>query len=144
MPEKSDNDAYRFTWLIRRLFRGMEQEAAEYRKRLRVSAADRAVMELLHSDGALSVPDIARRYGVSRQHVQVTVNSLVARGRASAMDNPGHKRSPLITLTAKGRTDLDALLERERALADRLFAGIPGDDRRRTRETLEKLLGNLS
>ena len=52
-------------------------------------------MEFLYPKEALSVPDIARRYDVSRQHVQVTVNTLVERGLARGTVNPRHKRSPL-------------------------------------------------
>lgn len=144
MPEEFDNDAYRVTWLIRRLFRAMEHEAGEHRKNLSISTADRAVLELIHPDGELSVPEIARRYGVSRQHVQVTVNGLMDKGLVSTVNNPVHKRSPLIAPTARGRAVFDAVLERDRDTVDQLFEGIPQEDRRRTRETLEKLLDKLS
>lgn len=144
MPEEFDNDAYRITRLIRRLFRAMEREEGEHRKGLSLSTAERAVLELIHPDGELSVPEIARRYGVSRQHVQVTVNGLMDKGLASTLNNPVHKRSPLIAQTARGRAVFNAVLERDRDAMDRLFEGIPHEDRRRTRETLEKLLDKLS
>lgn len=144
MPEEFDNDAYRITWLIRRVVRAMEQEAGEHRKSLSISKADRAVLEFIHPDGGLSVPEIARRYGVSRQHVQVTVNALIDKGLVSTVNNPVHKRSPLIAPTARGRAVFDAVLERDRDVVDRLFKDIPHEDRRRTRETLEKLFYKLS
>ena len=80
MPQLQTDKAYEVTWLIRRLFRAMGALADDYLADANLSAADRAVMEFLYPDRELSVPDIARRYDVSRQHVQVTVNGLLARG----------------------------------------------------------------
>ena len=68
---------------------------------LGVSAADRAVMEFLYPDEKLSVPEIAERYQVSRQHVQMTVNELLESGFLTKKVNPRHKRSQLIALTSK-------------------------------------------
>lgn len=144
MSEEFDNDAYRITRLIRRLFRAMEHEAGEHRKSLSISTADRAVLELIHPDSELSVPEIARRYGVSRQHVQVTVNGLMNKSLVATVNNPVHKRSPLIVQTARGRAVFDAVLQHDRDAVNRLFEGIPHEDRRQTRATLEKLLEKLS
>src|SRR5215472_12948028 len=51
----------------------------------------------------LTVPQIARRMGLTRQAVQVSVNQLRAEGLAEARDNLDHRRSPLIGLTELGR-----------------------------------------
>ena len=71
---------YEVTWLIRRLFRAMAQLADDYLRAHGLAAADRAVLEFLYPDEALSVPEIATRYQVSRQHIQVTVNTLLEDG----------------------------------------------------------------
>lgn len=55
------------------------------------------------SSGSFTVPQIARRLGVSRQNVQRLVNELVAEGFAGYADNPDHKASPLIELTPIGQ-----------------------------------------
>lgn len=144
MADDIDGDAYRITWLIRRIFRALGHKASESLTGMGISAAERAVMEFLYPDRQLSVPDIARRYQASRQHVQVTVNSLIRKSLASATDNPGHKRSPLITLTEAGRDRLRTVLERDRQAIEELFADVPQEDCRRARATLEKLLNNLS
>jgi DNA-binding MarR family transcriptional regulator len=57
--------------------------------------------------GQLTVPQIARRLGVSRQNVQRVVNDLVAEGQATYSPNPDHKASPLVTLTKRGDQSLD-------------------------------------
>ena len=99
---KATTDAYKTTWLIRRLFRAMAEKADGYLQESGITAADRAVMEFLYPDSALTVPDIAGRYQVSRQHVQVTANRLIEEGLLISSDNPRHKLSPLLRLSERG------------------------------------------
>ena len=135
---------YEVTWLVRRLFRAMAQVADGYLRVHGLSAADRAVLEFLYPDTALSVPEIARRYQVSRQHVQVTVNRLVQEGFLETQANPKHKRSPLIALTRIGRDMFTKIRHVETKHVDTMFAGIPDDDVETTRRTLEAIyLHNL-
>lgn len=143
MSTRSDK-AYEVTWLIRRLFRAMAATADEYLAEAELSAADRAVMEFLYPDHALSVPDIARRYTVSRQHVQVTVNSLVTRGLLRSSPNPQHKRSRLIRLSSLGRDTFADIHRRESALVASMFADIPDDWLNATHQTLRLLYRKLS
>ena len=130
---------YEITWLIRRLFRAMAQLANDYLQSHGVSAADRAVLEFLYPDAALSVPEIATRYQVSRQHIQVTVNALLEDGFLETRPNPRHKRSPLFALTHVGRELFRKIRARESELLDQLFADIPTDDIESTRRTLEAM-----
>ena len=135
----SQTPEYEVTWLIRRLFRAMAQVADQYLKAHGLSVADRAVLEFLYPDEALSVPGIASRYQVSRQHVQVTVNALVEDGFLETRTNPRHKRSPLIALTRIGRDLFAKIRKVESEHVDALFADIPGDDVEATRRTLEAM-----
>jgi DNA-binding MarR family transcriptional regulator len=127
---------YEVTWLIRRLFRAMAQFADRYLQAHGLSAADRAVLEFLYPEYELSVPEIATRYQVSRQHVQVTVNALLEDGFLESRQNPRHKRSPLFALTRVGRELFSRIRAAESELLDALFAGIPMDDIECTRQTL--------
>jgi DNA-binding MarR family transcriptional regulator len=61
------------------------------------------------STGTFTVPQIARRLGVSRQNVQRIANALVAEALARYADNPDHKSSPHLVLAAAGRTVLRKL-----------------------------------
>ena len=54
------------------------------------------------SDGALTVPQAARRLGVTRQAVQRVANELVRDGLVDLGANPDHQTSPLLTLTEHG------------------------------------------
>ena len=69
----------------------------------RITVGGRAVLELLHDSGALTVPQIARRLDLARQGVQRLANDLESVGHLAQQPNPDHKRSSLYTLTATGR-----------------------------------------
>jgi DNA-binding MarR family transcriptional regulator len=137
------NDAYKVTWLIRRLFRAMAEEADAYLRHSGLTAADRAVMEFLYPDSKLTVPQIARRYHVSRQHVQVTANRLLEEGLLRAHENPQHKRSPLLRLSQLGRDTFTEIRRNEDTLLDALYTDIEIADIATTRRTLESLLRNF-
>ena len=138
------NDAYKVTWLVRRLFRAMAEKADAYLQGSGLTAADRAVMEFLFPDAQLTVPDIARCYQVSRQHVQVTVNRLLDRGLLRSGDNPRHRRSPLIRLSRDGRSAFAEIRRTESELLDDVFSNVAIADIATTKRTLETLLIELS
>lgn len=141
---KSYSDAYKVTWLIRRLFRAMNDMADDYLRDAGLTAADRAIMEALFPHDRRTVPDIARHYDVSRQHVQATINHLLDQGLVRAEANPRHKRSPLLRLSRSGLDVFRKLRNREGALLDAVFADIEIADVAVTRRTLEKLLTRIS
>ena len=71
-----------------------------------------------------TVPQIARRLGVSRQNVQRIAESLVRDAKANFVGNPDHRTSPHLVLTDGGRATLARLTQaagtEHKALADRL------------------------
>ena len=108
---------------------------------LEVTTAMRAVMETLSASGAMTVPQIAKLKGVTRQHIQLLADALCEASLAVVKENPAHRRSSLIALTEKGKRafakmqsrevpvievlagDFDALeLERATAVLNRLVA----------------------
>jgi len=135
----SETSQYQVIWLVRRLFRSMAQVADGYLAAHGLSAADRAVLEFLYPEETLSVPEIANRYQVSRQHVQVTVNALLEDGFLETRTNPRHKRSPLIALTYVGRELFRKIRNTESGYVDALFVDIPTEDIECTRRTLEAI-----
>jgi DNA-binding MarR family transcriptional regulator len=137
-------DPYRITWLVRRLFRSMAQEADAYLGALGVSAAERALLEFLHPDRERTVPEIARAYRVSRQHIQTLANALAERELLEFRENPRHRRSPKLALSTAGRRLFRRIQGRDEKAIRKLFKGLPAADCRRTRETLERLLSRLA
>lgn len=135
----ADSPQYEVTWLVRRLFRALAQLANTSLQAHGLSAADRAVLEFLYPDTALSVPEIAARYQVSRQHIQVTVNTLVEDGFLESRPNPRHKRSPLFALTRVGHELFNKIRAAESEMLDDWFANIPTHDVECTRRTLRTM-----
>ena len=131
---------YEVVWLVRRLFRAMADTADQYLKDDELTAADRAVMEFLYPEQQLSVPAIAAKYRVSRQHVQVTVNQLISRGLIRALANPQHKRSPLMRLSELGRETFAEIRRNESVIIEKMFADLRSEDVDVTRQLLRSLL----
>jgi len=62
----------------------------------------------------MTVPQVARRLGVSRQHILRLTNELVDEGLVELRPNPDHKTSPLVHLTPAGEATLHAINEAAR------------------------------
>ncbi|OBK09889.1 MarR family winged helix-turn-helix transcriptional regulator [Mycobacterium asiaticum] len=92
---------------------------------------------------ALTVPQAARRLGVTRQGVQRVANDLVAGELAEFSPNPDHRTSPLLVLTENGRRVLRAITERATDVNNRLADAITPAALHATRDTLERLIITL-
>ena len=90
-----------------------------------------------------TVPQIARRMGMSRQGVQRVADLLKADGLITYDQNPDHARSPLLRLTKKGarleRQLSDAGSEWSRAISD----GLPARDLDRAISVVRALIKRL-
>ena len=62
-------------------------------------------------EAPLSVAQIARNRGLTRQSVRRTANVLKDKGFVEFQDNPNHQRSKLVVLNKKGRNVLDQVTE---------------------------------
>jgi len=72
----------------------------------------------------LTVPQIARRMGLTRQAVQASVNRLLSEGLVETRENLDHRRSPLIRLTSLGREKYEALDRRQIRWINELSVGL--------------------
>ena len=79
-------------------------------------ASGRGVLYELLELGPRSVPEMARRRLVSRQHVQMVVNALLEAGLVDQLENPAHRRSSLIGLTPRGLKVASTMRRRESRL----------------------------
>ena len=96
------------------------------------------------SDRPLTVPQIARRMGITRQSVQASVNRLQGDGLIEAEENPDHRRSPLIQLTELGRAKYAGLHRRQVSWVNTLAAGLNVSDLATTARVLEELSDRLN
>jgi DNA-binding MarR family transcriptional regulator len=101
---------------VRSLFHELSVVAQEVHGGSPLAGGLRGVLVNLLEDGDQTVPTLARRRPVSRQHIQTLVNELLRDGLVVRISNPAHKRSKLVSLTPKGRRTITAMLERENRL----------------------------
>ena len=105
---------------IRRAFQDLKTYVDRLHVDSGVNASMRAVLEYLGDDGAASVPQIARDKNVSRQHIQIIADRLREDGLVRLRDNPAHKRSALIAMTARGRTAFQRIRVKEQVVLQEL------------------------
>jgi DNA-binding MarR family transcriptional regulator len=91
----------------------------------------------------LTVPQIARRMGLTRQAVQASVNRLAAERLVTTDENPDHRRSPLIRVTELGGKRYAALDRRQITWINELAAGFKLSDLTTTARVLQELSNRL-
>ncbi|GAA1947109.1 MarR family transcriptional regulator [Brevibacterium antiquum] len=96
--------------LYRRATRTFEQD------RIGLPVGVRAVLELLSLTTAQPVPRIAETLLLSRQFVQRSVDHGIELGIFELQNNPAHRRSRLVSVTAEGRSTIERVLQREQEL----------------------------
>jgi len=91
----------------------------------------------------LTVPQIARRMGLTRQAVQASVNRLLSDGLVEAAENPEHRRSPLIRMTEPGSRKYAAIQKRQAAWVNELAAGLKRSELATAARVLQALSNRL-
>jgi DNA-binding MarR family transcriptional regulator len=87
-----------------------------------------------------TVPQIARRLGVSRQNVQRIADLLVAEDWAAFAPNPDHRASPYLVLSKRGQAALARLTKAAGAYHAQLVRGLAGTDIKSIHRLLRQLL----
>ena len=95
------------------------------------------------ADRPLTVPQIARRMGLTRQSVHATVKRLVSDGLVELVPNADHQRSQLVRMTARGERRYAAIDKRQVAWVNQLARGIDRVDLETTSRVLEELCARL-
>lgn len=131
------------TQAVRATFNRLKALGDRLHSDLEITTAMRAVMETLNSSGAMTVPQIAKVKGVTRQHVQLLADSLCEAGLASVKDNPAHKRSSLIVLTDKGKRAFAKMSAREVPVIDEIAQTFGAEELDRATRVLQRLAALL-
>jgi DNA-binding MarR family transcriptional regulator len=92
------------------------------------------------SVGQHTVPQIARRLGVTRQNVQRIADLLVTERWARFEPNPDHRGSPFLILNARGQTALADLTRSAEAYHAKLARKLAGADVKAVHRGLKRLL----
>ncbi|ROS75189.1 MarR family transcriptional regulator [Curtobacterium sp. PhB130] len=89
-----------------------------------ITPAHTTVLAHLDDDAALSIAELARRAGVTRQTMHRAVAQLIGEGLLTSKPGPGFPRSTLIEYTPAGHhrrtVAMHVLLELEQKFADRV------------------------
>ena len=101
------------------------------------------VMSAAASDRPLTVPQIARVLGVTRQNVQRIADLLVAEGAAEYRGNPDHRASPHLVLTRRGQVALGRLTKAAGGYHDRIARKLSAADTVSLQRGLRRLLEAL-
>jgi len=88
--------------------------------------------------GEFTVPQIARRLGVTRQNVQRVVADLASHGLVVLAQNPDHKTSPLVRLTDSGRRALTTINDVADETHKRMQETFTNDDVEALRSLLQR------
>lgn len=99
---------------------------------------------LVQTGGLETVSRLARDMGLTRQSVQRVVNEMVNDGLLTFEDNPHHKRSKLIRMTAEGEKVFTAALEIQLPWVKELSEGISKKKLVEARQVLELLRHRLA
>ena len=94
--------------------------------------------------GPLTVPQIAQMRPTSRQRMQRLADELAAEGLVKFIDNPKHRRSKLVRLTAKGETQYRELDARLHSIAATLGDALNEAEIRTTTETVRQLSDDVT
>jgi DNA-binding MarR family transcriptional regulator len=80
--------------------------------------------------GPVTVAQVARVMGLTRQSVQQTADALVRDGLVALVPNPAHRRARLLTLTPTGRTALRYVEEQQSGWANAIAERLPHSELR--------------
>ncbi|WP_246723542.1 MarR family transcriptional regulator [Rhizobium sp. ARZ01] len=91
----------------------------------------------------LTVPQIARNMGLTRQAVQRLIDELARQGMIAVEDNPHHKRSRLVRLTVPGENAYAAIIDRWNGLASELATDMDAAQMEAAIGSLSQLIAEL-
>ncbi len=121
------------------LFHRMRHDIERIHAQGQASSGRRSVMRGLARQGPQTVPEMARARPVARQYMQRIVNELADEGLVESVENPAHKRSSLIQLTAKGKRQLDEMTGREQELLSGLQVNATEEELMQAAATLRRI-----
>ena len=128
----------------RGFFHDLEKVSAAILARHGFSPQERRMMMALRKSRRCTAPQLARKMGVSRQYVQTTMNSLQKRGMVAFRENPDHKRSRILELTAVAEDKILEIMTREGVVLQQVAADLAPEEVRQAVEVLEQARQGLS
>ncbi|MFA0313525.1 MarR family transcriptional regulator [Vibrio splendidus] len=118
----------------------LNAEGDKLTEELGLSSARWKVMGAIEkSDDLVTVSQIARIMGQSRQATQRVTDIMVKDGLLTWLDNPNHKKAKLVNMTEKGRDAYNRLDQKQEVWAESGAEGIERDELDKALSTLRKM-----
>jgi DNA-binding MarR family transcriptional regulator len=130
-------------WMSRPLMQAAEACVEAGLQKTELTVRMRAVLEILQRHGAQTVPEIAARLEIKRQYVQLMVNETLAGGFVEQRPNPRHSRSPLMSLTDRGRELIEGIVTKELAVMQTIGADLNDEDIATALNVMRAVTGKL-
>ena len=110
-----------FIWELRRTFRDLADAADQQLRVMNIQAADRALVEFLARERKpVSISQLARKYSVSRQHIQQTLRRLPHPEWIEEAADPADRRTVMLCLSRQGYAAWKRIREADGAFLNRL------------------------
>ncbi|MEZ5472731.1 MAG: MarR family transcriptional regulator [Marinicella sp.] len=107
------------------------------------SARWKVLGALAPSDTPLTVSDVAKLMGLTRQAIQRLVNEMETLGLLELKANPKHKRAKLLSLTQKGMNSYELMTQKQIPWVNEIAAKFDNGDLQQMQQMLVKLIGLL-
>ena len=104
-----------------------------------LSLSAHSVLRLLRQQPGLTVPQLSRERGTSRQNSRVLVDRLAGMGWVEYLANPDHERSERLQLTSTGSRALNAANQAQSARLAELLPHVTEDELRSCSELLGRI-----
>lgn len=93
-----------------------------------ISTGMRAILEVVHRNGPMTVPEMTERLQLKRQFVHRMVSDAVGCGLLEALPNPAHKRAHYFCVTPAGRTVVVRIRDAEKQRLRAFLKEVPAAD----------------
>ncbi|MGJ8584335.1 MAG: MarR family winged helix-turn-helix transcriptional regulator [Marinosulfonomonas sp.] len=135
---------YKLILEIRAASDELNQISTSLNDRAGITSAERSVLDSLFGKNERTVPQIANAKNVSRQHIQLLVDGLAAKGLVRHATNPTHKRSKLVLITDTGRNIIQDIRDKEAITLSELAEGLDFDTTQSATRALRDLRREVS
>jgi len=140
MPEASKEEVLKeVTIQVRALFHKLGHAATVIHGTDIPAIGKRAILEDLLINGQQTIPEIARKRPVSRQHILQLVKPLEEEGNVQFKENPIHKKSFLVDLTDQGKELIEEMILKEGIVFKELTNSMKLSDLNTTLKTLSSI-----
>ncbi|WP_010140158.1 MarR family winged helix-turn-helix transcriptional regulator [Oceanicola sp. S124] len=131
-------------FLVRNLHALLRPEGQKMREAMAVESGSIGVLALIWINPGVSQNDLAASLALKKSAVARTVKALEAEGLVARRRASADRRANALTLTEAGHEKMAIFRPLSAALHERLFDGVPGEDRETFLRVLAGLVERLS